>query len=37
VVVDLREIEVFIGQVAQLGEGGLDAEATGGNCLEQEP
>jgi len=36
-VVDLREAEVFIGQNAQLIEGGLDTEAAGRNGLQQEP
>jgi hypothetical protein len=35
--VDFRETEVLVGEVAQFGEGGLDAEATGRNCLQQEP
>ena len=37
VVVDLREAEVLVGQVAQLVEGGLDTEASGENGLQQEP
>ena len=36
-VVDLREAEIFVGQVAQLIVGGLDTEAAGGNGLQQEP
>ena len=36
-VVDLREAEIFVGQVAQLVEGGLNTEAAGRYGLQQEP